>query len=279
MRREATDNDGRRRHLAIDRRGFLWRTGALAAAGFGATVSANAQDWDRWPNEQVDSKEHFRPWEPSPDPEHLIRSGRGWRVLPTGHDDHDNLEWALRNTESGGTVWLVPGTYKIGSPILVPDFNGRLVGAGAKRTTITCTDEFSYELWEAPGGGRDRNEPPPPPFPRRPIEGATTRSAPVLINFYKTPLRRGERPERRANRIEIHNIRCRGAMKGELWALGDEVLCINIVNSVDWRHPESAPATTRQDVLISGLEVDGYSTPSFGPFENARASPFSAARS
>ena len=40
---------------------------------------------------------------------------------------------------------------------------------------------------------------------------------------------------------------------------------------MDWHHPESAPATTRQDVLISGLEVDGYSTPSFGPFENACA--------
>ena len=254
MHREATDNDGRRRHFVIDRRGFLRRTGAIAAAGLGATALANAQDW-----------------EPSPDPAHLLRRGRGWKVLPTGHDDHDNLEWALRNTATGGTVRLVPGTYKIGSPILVPDFDGRLVGAGAARTTITCTDEFSYELWEAPGGGKDRNEPPPPPFPRRPVEGSTTRSAPALISFYKTPLQPGERPERRANRIEIRDIRCRGAMKGELWAFGDEVLCINIVNSVDWHHPESAPATTRQDVLISGLEVDGYSTPSFGPFENACA--------
>jgi hypothetical protein len=269
MRREATDNDGRRRHVVIDRRGFLWHTGTIAAAGLGAAGLANAQDRDRWPNEHdwldighVDS---------NPDAAHLLRWGGGWKVLPTGHDDHDNLEWALRNTVSGGTVRLVPGTYKIGSPILVPDFDGRLVGAGAARTTITCSDEFSYELWEAPGGGKDRNEPPPPPFPRRPIEGSTTRSAPVLINFYKTPLQPGERPESRANRIEIRNIRCRGAMKGELWAFGDEVLCINIVNSLDWHHPESAPATTRQDVLISGLEVDGYSTPSFGPFENACA--------
>jgi hypothetical protein len=60
-------------------------------------------------------------------------------------------------------------------------------------------------------------------------------------------------------------------MKGELWAFGDEVLCFNIINSIDWASPESAPATTRQDVLISGVEVDGYSTPAFGPFENACA--------
>jgi hypothetical protein len=256
----------------ISRRGFLGRVGAVGAlAGATSSTLANAQDWDGWPPEQLDSVERFQRWESSPDPAHLLRWGRGWKVLPTGHDDHDNLEWALRHTVSGGTVRLVPGTYKIGSPILVPDFDGRLVGAGTARTTITCTDEFSYELWEAPGGGKDRNEPPPPPFPRRPVEGSTTRSAPVLINFYKTPLRPGEHPERRANRIEIRNIRCRGAMKGELWAFGDEVLCINIVNSVDWHHPESAPATTRQDVLISGVEVDGYSTPSFGPFENACA--------
>lgn len=258
MRREATDRDGRRRHAVIDRRGFLQRTGAIAAAGFGAAALGGARP-------------SAAPWQPSPDPTHVLSKGRGWKVLPTGHDDHDNLEWALRNTLSGGTVWLVPGSYKIGSPILVPDFDGRLVGAGTRRTTITCTDEFSYELWEAPGGGKDRNEPPPPPFPRRLVEESTTRSAPALIVFYKTPLQAGERPERRANRIEIHDIRCRGAMKGELWAFGDEVLCISVLNSVDWHHPESAPVTTRQDVLISGVEVDGYSTPSFGPFENACA--------
>jgi hypothetical protein len=60
-------------------------------------------------------------------------------------------------------------------------------------------------------------------------------------------------------------------MKGELWAFGDEVLCFNIINSFDWHNPESAPATTRQDVLVAGVEVDGYSTPAFGPFENACA--------
>ena len=45
MHREATDNDGRRRHFVIGRRGFLWRTGAIAAAGLGAAALANAQDW------------------------------------------------------------------------------------------------------------------------------------------------------------------------------------------------------------------------------------------
>jgi hypothetical protein len=256
MRREARDQDSRRCNSAIDRRGFLRHTGAIAAAGLGAAVFGDTRPMAAGPN---------------PDPAHVVRWGRGWRVLPTGHDDHDNLEWALRNTDAGATVRLVSGTYKISSPILVPDFDGRLVGAGTALTTMTCTDEFSYELWEAPGGGRDRNEPPPPPFPRRLVEGSTTKSAPALIVFYKTPLQPGQRLERRANRIEIQNIRCRGAMKGELWAFGDEVLCFNVVNSLDWRNPESAPATTRQDVLISGVEVDGYSTPSFGPFENACA--------
>src|SRR5689334_19496335 len=224
MNRQARDNDGlsRPHGREVSRRGFLGRVAAVGVlAGTTSSALASAEDWGG-----------FRGVEPSPDPAHVLPWGRGWKVLPTGGDDHDNLEWALRHTVSGGTVRLVPGTYKFGSPILVPDFDGRLVGAGAAHTTITCTDEFSYELWEAPGGGRDRNEPPPPPFPRRPVEGSTTRSAPCLITFYKTPLQRGERLERRANRIEILDIRCRGAMKGELWAFGDEVLCINVVNSV-----------------------------------------------
>src|SRR5690606_12126286 len=108
-------------------------------------------------------------------------------------------------------------------------------------------------------------------FPRLPVEGSTTRGAPALILFYKTPLQAGENPADRANRIVIRNVRCRGAMSGELWAFGDEVRCFNIINSFEWHRPESAPATTRQDVLISGVEVDGYSTPAFGPFENACA--------
>jgi hypothetical protein len=192
-------------------------------------------------------------------------------VLPTGRDDHDNLEWALRNTAPGGIVKLTPGTYKIGSPIVVPNFDGELVGAGTTRTTLTCTDEFSYEVWEAPAGGKKRGKPRPRPFPRVSVEGSATRTPPALISFYKTPLQAGENAADRANRIVVRNLRCRGAMIGELWAFGDEVLCINIINSIDWHNPERAPATTRQDVLISGVEVDGYSTPAFGPFENACA--------
>ena len=245
----------------ISRRSFMSHVGAVGAlAGTAAVLSnnrANAQAEDHWV--------------PNPDPTHIRPRGRGWELLPNGGDDHDNLEWALRHMSSGGTVKLVRGTYKIGSPIVVADFDGALVGAGAARTTITCTDEFSYELWEAPGGGKEQGEPVPPPFPRVSVNGSTTRTAPGLIAFYKTPLQPGEDPADRANRIEVRNLRCRGAMSGELWMFGDEVLCINIINSIDWHNPESAPATTRQDVLVSGVEVDGYSTPAFGPFENACA--------
>src|SRR5262245_38244062 len=97
----------------ISRRGFLGRVGAVGAlVATTASPFANAEDWGG---------------DSIPDPAHVLRWGTGWKVLPTGHNDHDNLEWALRNTVSGGTVRLVPGTYKIGSPILVPDFDGRLV--------------------------------------------------------------------------------------------------------------------------------------------------------
>jgi len=33
-----------------------------------------------------------------PDPDHIIPRPRGWLVMPTGGDDHDNLQWALRHT-------------------------------------------------------------------------------------------------------------------------------------------------------------------------------------
>lgn len=202
----------------------------------------------------------------NPDPDHLNQLGRGWRVLPTGNDDRDNLQWAMRNTQPGGTVRLVPGTYKIGRTVIVPDFDGKLVGAGSNKTTITCTDEYSYELWETSGAAA-MGHPKPPPFPRTPIEGTPTKTAPGVLLFYKTPLQSGEDPDDRANRIEIRGIRCRGAMLGEHWMFGDEVLCITILNSTDWLTPESTPVTTRQDISISDLEVDGYSTAAFGPFE------------
>lgn len=60
-------------------------------------------------------------------------------------------------------------------------------------------------------------------------------------------------------------------MTGTPWCFGDEVLCINIINSFDWQFPEARQVPTRQDVTVSNVEVDGYSTPAFGPFENACA--------
>jgi hypothetical protein len=201
-----------------------------------------------------------------PDPDHIIPRPRGWRVLPTGDDDHDNLEWALQHTDPGGRVKLVAGIYKIGSPIVVANFHGTLAGAGAARTTMTCTDPYNYELWEANG----RVGQPPPPFPRSSVNGSLTKTPPVLIQFYKTPLLPGEQPAERANRIEIRDLRCRGAMVGEPWAFGNEVLCFNISNSTDWL-TESAPETTRQDVVVTGVEVDGYRTGVFAPFDVACA--------
>jgi len=68
----------------ISRRGFLGRVGAVGAL-VGATSStlANAEAWDGWPNEHdwldIDQVDFM------PDPAHLLRWGRGWKVLPTGH--------------------------------------------------------------------------------------------------------------------------------------------------------------------------------------------------
>lgn len=201
-----------------------------------------------------------------PDSDHIIPRPRGWLVLPTGDNDHDNLAWALRHTDPGAKVKLVAGTYKIGSPIVVANFDGTLAGAGAAHTTLTCTDEYNYELWEADGAVGE----PPPPFPRASVDGSRTKTPPVLIQFYKTPLQPSDDPAERANRIAIRNLRCRGAMVGEPWAFGNEVLCFNISNSTDWLN-QSAPDTTRQDVVVQGVEVDGYRTKAFAPFDVACA--------
>ncbi len=243
--------------------------GLVAPSAIYARLKPSNNEPEGWGNAEDDYGNGTLAPEDNPDSAHLFRRGKGWKVLPNGWDDHDNLEWALRNTDKGGVVRLVSGTYKIGRPVIVPDFDGTLRGVGAAHTTVTCTDEFNYEIWEAPGGGKELGEPKPPPFPRPPVDGSTTRSAPALFAFYKTPLQSGEHPDDRANRIKVKNLRCRSAMIGDLWTFGDEVLCINIINSIDWHNPEAAPATTRQDVAISGVEVDGYSTPEFGPFENA----------
>ena len=68
----------------------------------------------------------------------------------------------------------------------------------------------------------------------------------VLYGDLRLPEHVGEDPAQRANRIEIRDVRCRGAMLGDYWMFGDEALCITIVNSIDWHQPESAPATTLQ---------------------------------
>lgn len=258
---------------SISRRSFLSRVsavGAVAGTGFVAmSKSTTAQDADPWQDFGIAESFAALDSASNPDPEHVLRQGGGWRVLPNGADDHDNLEWALLNTVPGGAVRLVAGTYKLGSPVHIADFDGVLVGAGAARTTITCADAFNYELWEAPGGGKERGEPKPPPFPRASINGAITRPAPGYLMFYKTPLQSGEIPEDRANRIEVRNLRCRNAAIGEPWMFGDTVLAINVINSMDWHNPEVEHETTRQDVLVSGIEVDGYRSPAFGPFETA----------
>lgn len=138
---------------------------------------------------------------------------------------------------------------------------------------LTCTDEYSYKVWEAPGAGKDLGEPVPPRFPRVPIAGTTTLAALGFIFFYKTPLQPGEDPDERANRVEIRDMRCRGAMRGDESTFGDEVLCFTICNTTDFTSPctgpDSLPVTTRQDVLISNIEVDGYATDAFPIFGNA----------
>ena len=260
----------------ISRRGFLGRAGtigALAGSGLVTTVDApraqtDSVDDEHWPNAGGS-------WAPNlsgnPDPAHIRRRPNGWRVRPTGADDRENLQWALRNAGPGEIVRLTRGTFKLSKPVIVPDFNGALIGAGQHRTTITCTDEFSYEVWETSGAAA-AGEPPPPPFPRvENLPGAATKSVPLLISFYKTPLQPGEDPERRANKIVIANLRVRGAMNGELWMFGDEVVSINIINSIDWHNPEVVQQTTRQDVIVSSVLVDGYRSAAFGPWENACA--------
>lgn len=58
----------------------------------------------------------------NPDPHNIRQTANGWRLRPTGGDDHDNLEWALRHTPVGGTVRLTAGTFKVGSTVVVPNF-------------------------------------------------------------------------------------------------------------------------------------------------------------
>jgi hypothetical protein len=204
----------------------------------------------------------------NPDGVHVISRRWGWLVLPTGGDDHDNLEWALRHTPRGGVVRLVRGTYKVGSPVIVPNFDGILEGAGTQGTTLTCTDELNYELW-VNSGGAEKNR--PPDFPRVPIDGSATKSTPGMILFYKRPPEDGDDLSDHANSITVRRIRCRGAMRGEPWAFGDEVLSITVINSIDWADPGVRQVTTRQDFTLSDVDVDGFASGKFGVFGNGCA--------
>ena len=256
------------------RRDFFSRGAMGAAAAAGAVIlpgrpglaESGSDGGAHWPDDDAPFDDPVHTGD-IPDPAHLRRVDRGWVVRPNGVDDHDNLEFAMRHTAPGGVVRLVRGTYKIGRPIVVPNFDGVLRGAGANRTILTCTDELSVELWEASGGG-----PVPPDFPRFPraeIDDAYTLTPTAVFVLYKTPLQPWEDPASRANRIVVKNLRYRGSSIGELTVFGDETAFLSISNSFDWNDPEGAPETTRQDVVVSGVLVDGYSSPAFGPLENA----------
>lgn len=246
----------------ISRRTFVSQLGVVgAAAGGGMLLPESDAYGQTGPSAR----------KPNPDANHLKSKKGGWVVRPTGGDDRFNIAFALSNTVPGGTVKLTRGTFKFGGSANVPDFDGRFVGAGRDKTILTCTDEYNYELWEAPGGGKDMGQDKPPPFPRRPVDDSYTLNAPGLIIFYKTPLLAGEDPADRANRIEIRDMGCRGSMIGELWALGDEIICISISNTIDWHNPGIPLQTTRQDVYISRVDATGYATPEFGPFGNSCA--------
>lgn len=246
----------------ISRRSFVQQIGVTGVAVAGGVTGLSVLV----PNQRAEAQRvsSFR----NPDPEHIRATRTGFLVRPNGVDDHDNLEWALMNANPGAIVRLISGTYKLGRQVVVPNFDGTLVGADAGQTTITSTDELNLELWEAPGGGRDQGRPKPPPFPRTAVDGAPSKPPPGYFLFYKTPLVPGEHPEDRASRIQVKNIRCRATSYAAPWMFGDELLFLQIINSFDWNDPERAPDTTRQDVLISDVFLDGYSSPIYGPFEN-----------
>lgn len=236
--------------MAVQRRGFLGRMGAVGAFAAGALPALEAHG-----NSVI-----------NPDPQHIKRRINGWIVLPNGEDDHNALEWAMSNTPRGGYVRLVRGTYKVGSPVVVADFDGWLIGAGTTKTTVTCSDEFSYEVWDNNGNAGSR----PPSFPRVSVNGSLTKTPPTFIQVYRLPVHLGG--SRRPSRITIRDIRFRGAMlHDDLWMFGDETLCVNISNVVDWNQPDTRQETVRQDVTIRNVEVDGYKSASFGIFENGCA--------
>jgi len=242
----------------ISRRSFMGHIGVVGAAAGGGMLL---------PDDSAQAMGGV----PNPDPEHLKAKQGGWVVQPNGVDDLANIEFALKNTAPGGTVKLTKGVFKFGGAGSIADFDGVFTGSGRDKTILTTSDEYNYELWEAPGGGKDQGQHRPLPFPRRSVDGSPTKNAPGFLFFYKTPLNTGEDPADRANRIEIRDMACRGAAIGEPWALGDEVLCISVSNTIDWHNPGLPLETTRQDVLISRVDAAGYKTSEFGPFGNACA--------
>ena len=80
----------------ISRRNFVTKFGVASAAVGGG-----------WLMPKTHARSQPGPQGSNPDPSHIKPKSGGFRVMPNGVDDHANLEWALRNTASGGTVRLV----------------------------------------------------------------------------------------------------------------------------------------------------------------------------
>jgi hypothetical protein len=68
----------------------------------------------------------------------VSRRGNTLQVSPSGTEDTDAIQCALDHAQ-GGTVRLAPGVFRV-AQIVANGFVGRLVGAGADRTTVTNVD-------------------------------------------------------------------------------------------------------------------------------------------
>jgi hypothetical protein len=94
---------------------------------------------------------------PNPDPAHVTVSGGDIAITPTGVDDHANIEWAMNNTTTGGTILLDGYDFYLSRCVDVLYFNGTLKGLGRDITTLHMMDGFefsqiNYDLldWQAP---------------------------------------------------------------------------------------------------------------------------------
>jgi hypothetical protein len=84
--------------------------------------------------------------DPAPcDPNHVLRSGKVWQVLPTGTDDTANLQCAFDQavTVPGSTVLLAGGTYYTGQ-VAVSGFVGTFRGIGMNHTIVKTLDRTLY---------------------------------------------------------------------------------------------------------------------------------------